>query len=105
MVELYTNINKLFMKEDEKRELIIREFLHKKKLEPSQIFEVLESDKLIMPEFTTLPEEPIYRIKIDTINPLHPQEFVKLELSIFLIQFFSKMTYWILTPIILPLNK
>ena len=79
LVEMFTNVNRLFLKQNEKRELIISEYLRNKPKEKSRIIEISDENKIPMPEFIPITESTIFRIKIDTINPLHPQEYVKLE--------------------------
>lgn len=75
MLQLYSIINNLFLTEKEKRQFIIEEYLHKKVPQASQLFEVLEEDKVKMPEIVIIPEMYIYKIQIDMINPLHIQPY------------------------------
>jgi len=79
LIELFSNINKLFLKPEEKRELIIRQYLETKENESSKIIEIVDSDRIEMPEFVPLPKISAFKIEIDTVNPLHPQQYVKLE--------------------------
>ena len=78
LIELYSRLTKLFLKQDTKRELFIMDFLRKKKMEKSKIVEVSDSERIVMPEFIPEPDKSIFKIKIDTINPLHPQEYQEL---------------------------
>lgn len=79
LVELYSTINRLFLKQNEKRELIIKEYLRTKKEEMTKILEIPDADRIERPEFIQIQDLSIFRINIDMINPLHPQEYVKIE--------------------------
>lgn len=77
MIELYAQVNQLFIKQEDQIEIIIKELLQKREWAPSLISEPVK--KLPMPELRLLPEEFVYQIKIDLINPLRPKEYIKLE--------------------------
>ncbi|XWV25201.1 hypothetical protein QJ856_gp0571 [Tupanvirus deep ocean] len=79
LVELYSTVNRLLLKQDDKREIIIQEYLRSIGGQPSQILPIPEADRIEMPEFIPISEITTFRMKIDTINPLHPQEHIKLE--------------------------
>lgn len=79
LIELFSVVNRLFLKQDEKRELMIRQYLQTKSEEQSQIMEISASDRIGMPEFVPITEKAKFQMKIDMINPLHPQEYIKLE--------------------------
>lgn len=79
LVEWFSNINRLFMKQDEKREIFINEYLRKIKLMPSQITSVADMEPLAKPEFRSIEKLSVFRIKVDMVDPLHPREYVKLE--------------------------
>lgn len=79
LIELYSVVNRLFLKQDEKREIMIREYLQTKKEQESKVIEVSQKDKIEMPEFIPITETEKFQIKIDMINPLHPQPYLKLE--------------------------
>ena len=78
LIELYSRLNKLFLKQDAKREIFIMDFLRKKKIEASTIVKIPDSERITMPEFITEPDKSIFKIKIDMVNPLHPQEYQEL---------------------------
>ncbi len=69
MIELYSNINKLFMKQSDKRELIIREFLQKQILEKGNIFEATDEEIITKPIFKTTEEEKFIESKL--IRSIH----------------------------------
>lgn len=79
IIELYSVVNRLFLKQDEKREIIIKEYLKELGGAKSEILPVTEEEKITMPEFIIIPDLSTFKMKIDTINPLHPQLHVKLE--------------------------
>lgn len=80
MVEIFSAMMKLFLKQEEKSEIIIRDYLQSLTLEKSKIYEPSEREMIKMPVFVENKEKSkIFRIKIDNINPLHPQEYRKLE--------------------------
>ena len=77
MIERYSKISQLSLNQDDKRTLFIRDYLRTKKMDDSKIY--ISNKKLEMPEFRIIPKSNIYRIKIDIINPLHPQEYILFE--------------------------
>ncbi len=79
IIELYSIVNRLFLKQDEKREIIIKEYLRTIGGADSEILPVTDDDRISKPEFIPIPDLSTFRIKIDTINPLHPQIHRKLE--------------------------
>jgi hypothetical protein len=79
IIELYSVVNRLFLKQDDKREIIIKEYLRSIGKGTSKIMPVSDEDKIIMPEFLPIADLSTFRIKIDTINPLHPQPYRKIE--------------------------
>lgn len=79
LIELYSTICRLFLKKDDKRELVIREYLKNKISEHSTILEISETDRIEMPEYIPISSLLTFKIKIDMINPLHPQKYIKLE--------------------------
>lgn len=79
LVELYSTIYRLFLNQNEKREIIIRDYLNQITLKPPQITSYSESEKNQMPEYISIPDLSTFRIKINMTNPLHPKEYIKLE--------------------------
>jgi hypothetical protein len=79
MVELYSILYRLFLKQDDKKELIIREYLRTIGGQKSQILPIPASDRIEKPEFIAVSKIEILKIEIDMTNPLHPQEYQKLE--------------------------
>lgn len=79
MVEVYSVINRLNYSTEEKRELIIKNYLQTKPIASTQIEEVLDENRTKMPKFITKPEKKPYRINISTINPLHLVKHTKIE--------------------------
>ncbi|AVL94729.1 hypothetical protein ma343 [Moumouvirus australiensis] len=78
IIEIYSIANRLFLKPNEKRELIIKDYLQNKIIEQSDIYQP-GNNKDIMPTFEPIIENKTFTIRIDMVNPLHPQKFVKLE--------------------------
>lgn len=80
LVESFSDIYRLFLRNDDKANIIIREYL--KKLIPiaSQIKEIPENEKMPVPSFEIVPKISFFQIKIDAIDPTHPQEYIKLEM-------------------------
>ncbi len=79
MIQLYSVANRLFLNQNEKREMLVKEYLQNKILEASKIVPINESDKITMPEYIPVKDTSVFKIDIDMINPLHPQNYVKLE--------------------------
>ena len=78
LVESFSILYRIFFKPEEKREIIIREYLYRKTQNQSKIVEFMEQS--IMPKFIPISEISGFQIKIDTLNPLHPQTYIKMEL-------------------------
>ena len=81
LIELYSNVNRLFIKQDEKQQLIIQEYLQNKTTAISNIVPVTNLDSIELPEFKAVPNLSVFRIKIDTINPQHPQRYINMSLT------------------------
>ena len=80
LIELYSGLNKLFLKQDKKREFFIMDFLRKRKMEKSSLIAISDADRIDMPEFISEPDKSVFKIKIDMVNPLHPQEYQELTI-------------------------
>lgn len=80
IIELYLRINKLPVDTNYVRDLTINEYLHKKELGNVLIKEIQMKDKIPMPEYKILPKKPIFRIKINMLNPLNPKEYISLKI-------------------------
>lgn len=80
IIEFYLRINKLPINNEYTRNLIINEYLHKKKNNNVQIKEIKTKDKIPIPEYKILSEKQIFKIKINMLNPLNPKEYVNLKL-------------------------
>lgn len=83
LVEVYSILYNLYLTQEEKKELIIRQYLQQRIIRGTSttdnIEEILDTDKIEMPEFIPIVTEPTYRISIDIRNPLHPKKYVSLE--------------------------
>nr|URM62293.1 hypothetical protein [Mimivirus sp.] len=78
MVEMYSTVNRLFLKQNDKRELLIKKYLQNKQIDASKIYQPQES-KIEMPIYEPIIDNKSLIIKIDTVNPLHPQEYIQLQ--------------------------
>lgn len=79
LLEWFSNKNRLFLKQDDKRELFINEYLRKKELVPSQIIPADTMEPIEKPKFHSTEKITMFRIKIDMTNPIRPRPYVKLE--------------------------
>jgi len=79
LIESFVTINKLNIKRDDIREMIIKEYLHTKQIRSIAIYQPTEQDKISLPVYEYHPHHKIFRIKINTINPIHPIEHKILE--------------------------
>lgn len=79
MVQMYSQINRLFLKQDAKRELVINDYLRKIGGSPTHILPITEADREEMPDYIPIQDLSTFRIKIDLINPLNPQKYHKIE--------------------------
>lgn len=79
LIEYYSVIYRLFLKQNEKIEIFIQEYLRKKPFEETKIAIIKEKDRIGMPGFTLIAGILPFKISIDMINPLNVQEYIKLE--------------------------
>lgn len=75
LIELYTRLNRIFLGEDDKREFFISNILRKKIIDKSNIKKIKDTDFLEMPEFISIPDKSVLKIKINTINPINLTEY------------------------------
>ena len=78
IIELFVQKYNLIITEAKKNELVVREYLVKKSKAESEIIEIADTDRLILPAYDTgkIPVEYLtHYIKINTINPVHLQEY------------------------------
>ncbi|AGD92321.1 hypothetical protein LBA_00403 [Megavirus lba] len=78
MVEMYSTVNRLFLKQNDKRELLIKKYLQNKQIDVSKIYQP-QGSKIEMPIYEPIIDNKSLIIKIDTVNPLHPQEYIQLQ--------------------------
>lgn len=79
LLEWFSNKYGLFLKQDEKRQVFINEYLKKIKLEPSQIKSISNTELVEKPVFHSVDKSLVFKIRIDMINPVRPHEYLKLE--------------------------
>lgn len=77
IVELYSNIHFLTLNQSDKKEMIIQDYLHNKNEKESLIKPI--DYKIEMPNFVLIPDMSTFKIRIDTLNPTHPREYISLE--------------------------
>ncbi|AYV85275.1 MAG: hypothetical protein Satyrvirus9_1, partial [Satyrvirus sp.] len=80
LVEIFSIVNKLFLTQDEKRTLIIKEFLKRKVNIESKIPIISDKDRIEMPVYVPIFDKITFKIEIDTTNPLNPHEYVNFEI-------------------------
>ncbi|BCS83066.1 hypothetical protein QLL95_gp1057 [Cotonvirus japonicus] len=79
MIQLYSEKNHLFLDQNETRELIVKEYLQKLEISNTKIPDIEPVDASLVPMYQPFNENKIFVIDIDTINPLNPQPYIKLE--------------------------
>jgi hypothetical protein len=79
LIELFSFKNKLYLKPEFKREIIINKYLRNNNDIKITIPKILNIDKLNKPYFEIIPDKKIYKIRINTLNPLSPKEHIILK--------------------------
>lgn len=79
LVEIFSKMNYLDLSEDEKREIIIKNYLQTKPLQPTSIIEISEENRIPMPIFVSRSVRTAFKIKIDMVDPTHLTKYVELE--------------------------
>lgn len=79
LVENFSTCEQLFLKSDDKTELIVKEYLKPMPQTKPKITEINEADRIEKPMFNPTTRQSSFMIKIDMLNPLHPQEIIKIE--------------------------
>ena len=80
MVELFSRAYHLNLSHNEKADLISQNYLRWLTITPGTDIGVkAEITSQIMPQFTPITDTAVFRIEIDTINPLNPQRYRHLE--------------------------
>uniref|UniRef100_A0A6C0LRT0 Uncharacterized protein n=1 Tax=viral metagenome TaxID=1070528 RepID=A0A6C0LRT0_9ZZZZ len=79
LIESYNSLYDLSLRQDEKRKFFIEQYLRKKQIDKSKIISVEEIDRIVQPEINIIPNEEIYRIRINTTNPISLNEYIQIE--------------------------
>lgn len=77
LIELFSSKYNLMIGTEEKKRLFVLEYLGKKRLEPSNILTIAESEREPMLVYAHKEKIIFYRIKIDMHDPTNPQTYVE----------------------------
>lgn len=77
LIELFIRTYRLSISPREKKKLFISEYLLRKPVLEPAIILVSDADRSKLPVYTQLKKITIYNVKIDMVNPTHPQLYIK----------------------------
>lgn len=79
-IDAYSSFSQLSIKPNEKRDIIIKDYIKNKLPDTPEIPKIPDSERIEPPEYITIPESPIFIVKIDAKNPLHLRKYSKIDL-------------------------
>lgn len=80
IIELFSSSFNLFLSTEEKKDIIIKYFLRKKKKIKSNLIFISQKERIVKPEFIPIVDENVLSIKIDLLNPLRPHKYRQLDI-------------------------